>query len=196
MLLSRWSERMEMWARIHAHTRRAKWVLAIVAFAESSVFPIPPDVLLIGIHMMKVPRWWMSALVTTISSVLGGAFGYLIGYFFFDSVGQWIVTTYGLEDQLVRVGVLFTANAFLAIFTAGFTPIPYKVFTIASGFFHIQFPIFLFASILSRGARFMLVAFLADRYGGRVAHLIFRYLDIALIIFVVALAVAYVFSMV
>lgn len=196
MLLSRWSERMETWARIHAHTRRAKWVLAIVAFAESSVFPIPPDVILIGIHMMKVPRWWMSALVTTISSVLGGAFGYLIGYFFFDSVGQWIVATYGLEDQLVRVGVLFTANAFLAIFTAGFTPIPYKVFTIASGFFHIQFSIFLLASILSRGARFMLVAFLADRYGGRVAHLIFRYLDIALIIFVVALAVAYVFSMV
>lgn len=185
---------MEAWARTHAHTRRAKWILAVVSFAESSFFPIPPDVLLIGIQMMKVPRWWLTALITTVSSVLGGAFGYLIGYFFFDSLGQWVVTTYALEDEMIHVGTLFTANAFLAIFTAGFTPIPYKIFTIAAGFFHIDFLTFMVASLFSRAARFFLVAFLADRYGGKIAHLIFRYMDTALIILVLAGVAAFVLS--
>lgn len=190
MLFSRWSSRLEGWARANARTRKAQWVLAATSFAESSFFPIPPDVLLIGIHMMGVPRWWRTALITTVASVLGGAFGYLIGQVFFDSIGHWIITTYALEEEMVTVGGLFAANAFLAIFTAGFTPIPYKIFTIAAGFFHINFLMFMIASVFSRGARFFLVAFLADRYGGRIAHLIFRYMDIALVILVSAIVAA------
>lgn len=185
---------METWARAHAHTRRAKWVLAIISFAESSFFPIPPDVLLIGIHMMKVPRWWLTAAITTAASLAGGAFGYLIGYFFFDSLGAWIVKTYSLEEEMAYVGAHFATNAFFAIFTAGFTPIPYKIFTIAAGFFQINFFTFFVASLFSRSARFFLVAFLADRYGGKVARLIFRYTDFALLILVLAILVAYLFS--
>lgn len=191
MLFSRWSERLEKWVRAHAHTRRAQWVLATVSFAESSFFPIPPDVLLVGIQMMGVRRWWRTALITTAASVLGGAFGYLIGLFFFDSVGAWIISTYSLEDEMNRVGGLYASNAFLAVFTAGFTPIPYKIFTIAAGFFHIDFLVFILASVLSRGMRFFLVSYLAHRYGERIARLIFRYMDVALIILVLVFLAVY-----
>lgn len=140
--------------------------LAFFSFAESSFFPIPPDFLLIAILLAHPSRWLYRAVITTASSVAGGLFGYLIGAVFFDTIGEWIVALYHLEDEMETVGRLFADNAFLAIFTAALTPIPYKVFTIASGFFGISIPIFIIGSILGRGMRFFAVAYLTKRWGG------------------------------
>jgi len=179
------SKRIEAWAHIHAGTPKAEWALAGLSFAESSFFPIPPDVMLAAMLSTGASNWKRLALITTITSVLGGLFGYAIGYFFFEAVGGRLVSFYHLENELVRIGTLFDTHAFWTVFTAGFTPIPYKLFTIAGGVFGINLFTFIVASILSRGARFFLVAYLSARYGEVVARTIFRMGDAILLILVV-----------
>lgn len=167
-----------------------RW-LFLISFAESSFFPIPPDLLLMPIVARLRSRWWYYALVTTIASVLGGMFGYLIGSFFFDIVGALLVKTYHLESELQSVSALFQKNAFLAIFTAAFTPIPYKVFTIAGGLFKINFIVFVVASILGRGMRFFAVAYLMKLFGASVGRLAFKYFN-ALTLVAAAIAIGFI----
>lgn len=176
------------WTVRHAEGKNAKWWLFGLAFAESSFFPIPPDVLLGAILMTRERvRAFFYATVTTVGSVLGGLFGYAIGYFFFQTVGVWIVTTYHLEAQMETVRVLFADNAFFAIFVAAFTPIPYKVFTIAAGLFTINIPVFIIASVLGRGGRFFMVAGVMRFFGGHLARIAYQYFN--LISFIVALVI-------
>lgn len=162
-----------------------RW-LFLVSFAESSFFPIPPDLLLMPIVARLRSRWLYYAVITTVASVIGGMFGYLIGAVFFNIVGAFLVKTYHLEKELEYVSTLFQQNAFWAIFTAAFTPIPYKLFTIAGGLFKINFLIFVIASILGRGMRFFAVAYLMKLFGSAVGRLAFRYFNLLTLIFAVA----------
>ncbi len=179
------------WTTRHAEGRHAKWWLFGVAFAESSFFPVPPDVLLVAILMTRERvRAFYYAGITTAGSVLGGLFGYAIGYFLYKTVGVWLVSTYNLEAQMVTVQKLFVDNAFFAIFIAAFTPIPYKVFTIAGGLFGISIPTFIIASILGRGGRFFLVAAVMRYFGGHIARLFYQYFNLASLVFAILLGVA------
>lgn len=188
-------EALREWTVRHAEGRNAKWWLFGLAFAESSFFPIPPDVLLGAILMTRERvRAFFYAMITTVGSVLGGFFGYAIGYFFFQTIGVWIVSTYHLEAQMETVRTLFIDNAFFAIFVAAFTPIPYKVFTIAAGLFSINLPVFVVASILGRGGRFFAVAGVMRFFGGHIARIVYRYFNlVSLIVALVIIALSYIF---
>lgn len=183
-------ESLTAWSVRHAEGKNAKRWLFGMSFAESSFFPIPPDVLLAAILMTKErARAFYYASITTAGSVLGGLFGYAIGYFFFQTVGVWLVGTYHLEEQMVAVQKLFADNAFFAIFVAAFTPIPYKVFTIAGGLFGISIPTFIVASILGRGGRFFAVATVMKYFGGHIARVFYEYFNLISLAIVVVLGV-------
>ena len=149
--------------------KSSKYYLAIVSFVESSFFPIPPDVMVIPMVISKKNDFIKIFLITTISSVLGGILGYLIGVFFFD-FGTQIMSFYGYEDKLIDIkNNLLNSDGFYAwlgiLFLAGFTPLPYKVFTIASGLIGFNFLIFVLISLISRGLRFFLVSYLSYKFG-------------------------------
>lgn len=176
---------LSSWVTSHASHPHAKGWLFGIAFAESSFFPIPPDVLMVAILLTRErARAFLYAHITTIGSVLGGLFGYAIGFFFFQLVGTKLVALYHLEAQMATVRELFIHNAFLAIFVAAFTPIPYKVFTIAAGLFGVDILVFISASILGRGMRFYAVAAIM-RYGGAyMAQILYKYFNVISLILV------------
>ena len=149
--------------------KSSKYYLAIVSFIESSFFPIPPDVMVIPMVISKKNDFIKIFLITTIFSVLGGMLGYLIGAFFFE-FGAHIMSFYGYEDKLSKIKEnLVNSDGFYAwlgvLFLAGFTPLPYKVFTIASGLIGFNFLIFVLISLISRGLRFFIVSFLSYKFG-------------------------------
>ena len=149
--------------------KSSKYYLAIVSFVESSFFPIPPDVMIIPMVISKKNDFIKIFLITTIFSVLGGMLGYLIGAFFFD-FGSQIMSFYGYENKLSNIKEnLVNSDGFYAwlgiLFLAGFTPLPYKVFTIASGLISFNFFIFIFISLVSRGLRFFIVSYLSYKFG-------------------------------
>ena len=149
--------------------KNSKYYLALVSFTESSFFPIPPDVMVIPMVISKKTNYIKIFLITTIFSVLGGILGYLIGAFFFD-LGIQIMSFYGYEDKLTNLKNSLIKNegfyAWLGIlFLAGFTPLPYKVFTIASGLISFNFIIFILISLISRGLRFFIVSYLSYKFG-------------------------------
>ena len=149
--------------------KRSKYYLALVSFVESSFFPIPPDVMLIPMVISKKNEFIKIFLITTIFSVLGGILGYFIGAFFFD-IGMQIMSFYGYEDKLTDLkNNLIDSEGFYAwlgiLFLAGFTPLPYKVFTIASGLISFNILIFIFISLISRGLRFFIVSYLSYKFG-------------------------------
>ena len=152
-----------------ASHKSSKYYLAIVSFVESSFFPIPPDVMIIPMVISKKNDFIKIFLITTIFSVLGGMLGYLIGAFFFD-FGSQIMSFYGYENKLSNIKEnLVNSDGFYAwlgiLFLAGFTPLPYKVFTIASGLISFNFFIFIFISLVSRGLRFFIVSYLSYKFG-------------------------------
>ena len=149
--------------------KSSKYYLAIVSFVESSFFPIPPDVMIIPMVISKKADFKKIFLISTIFSVLGGVLGYIIGAFFFE-FGAQIMNFYGYEDKLYNIKETLISNdgfyAWLGIlFLAGFTPLPYKVFTIASGLIGFNFLIFVSISLISRGFRFFLVSYLSYKFG-------------------------------
>ena len=137
------------------HAERA---LAAVAFAESSFFPVPPDVLLAPMALAKPARAWRFALIATIASVLGGMLGYAIGAALYDTLGQWLVNLYGYGAKMAALKQTYADWGWLVILVKGATPIPYKLVTITSGLLGYNFPLFVALSLLTRGARFFLVA--------------------------------------
>ncbi len=148
-----------------AATPRAPWWLALIAAAEASVFPIPPDALLIPMVFARPRAAWRLAAITTIASVAGGALGYAIGYALFDTLATPILHLYHLEPAFARFRAAYAEWGLLIILIKGLTPIPYKLVTIASGAARFDFPLFMAASLATRGARFFLVAALL-RYSG------------------------------
>jgi membrane protein YqaA with SNARE-associated domain len=166
-----------------------KSVLFALSFAESSFFPVPPDILLLAIIMTKVKKWWVYAGITTVASVLGGIFGYVIGFFLLDTVGSFIIETYHLQDEFIVVENWFDKNTFLAIFISGFTIIPYKIFTISAGIFHVNILTFVTASIISRAARYYLLAYIADKFGHKFKDALYRYFNIGTILVVILVVI-------
>lgn len=164
------------WVMGLAAHRHAQWILALVAFAESSFFPIPPDVMLMPMALAERKKAWWYAFVATVGSVLGGIFGYLIGYLLYDTIGQPIIAFYGLEGQFEQLKSWYGEYGLLIVFIAGFTPVPYKVFTISSGVTQLSFPLFLIGSVVSRGIRFLLVCGLIYWFGPTIKNFIEKYL--------------------
>ncbi|MCO6382045.1 YqaA family protein [Oceanicola sp. 502str15] len=175
------------WTIRQATSRYALWVLAAVAFIESSVFPIPPDVLMIPMILATPRRAWLIAGVATVSSVLGGLLGYAIGALLFDSLGQPILAALGKGDAVAEFNTRFNDFGFWAVLTAGMTPFPYKVITIMSGWTGMPLATFLVTSILARGLRFFIVAALLWKFGTPIRDFIEKRLGLVFVLFVVIL---------
>jgi membrane protein YqaA with SNARE-associated domain len=184
--------RLYDWVLHWSATPYGTWALFLLAFAESSFFPIPPDVLLIALCVARPARSLNFALVCAIGSILGGCLGYLIGWQFMASVGSRIVDFYGLSDKVAYIETLYNTYDAWAVAIAGFTPIPYKVFTIAAGMFKINFTVFVLASLASRSARFFLVGGLIYLFGPRIQSFIDRYFNLLAVTFTVLLVGSFV----
>jgi membrane protein YqaA with SNARE-associated domain len=169
-------KKLYFWTLHWSGTRFALPALGLVSFAESSFFPIPPDVLLMAMCFSNRKRWFLYALVCTVASVLGGIAGWYIGFALYESVGQSIIDAFHYQEAFDTVGRFYEQNAFLSILGAGFTPIPYKVFTIAAGVFHDQVHLgtLIIASSIGRGARFFLVAIVIRIFGEPARHFLER----------------------
>jgi membrane protein YqaA with SNARE-associated domain len=171
-IFSRLFDRALHWSR-HPHAER---YLAVVSFTESSFFPVPPDVLLAPMTLARPQRWWRLAALTTVTSVVGGMLGYLIGYTALEAVTP-LLHRVGYWGHFETAHDWFERYGFWAIFAAGFTPIPYKVFTIAAGAAHMALLPFVVGSFVGRGARYLLVAGLVRWGGAPIEHHIRRYVD-------------------
>ncbi len=139
--------------------------MGIVSFAESSFFPVPPDIMLIPMTLARPQKAWLYALVCTLTSVAGGVVGYLIGAVLYDSVGQWLIQLYGYGDKVEAFRTAYAEYGAWIILLKGLTPIPYKIVTITSGFADYNIWLFVLFSIIARGGRFFIVAILLNRYG-------------------------------
>jgi len=179
--------RLYDWTMDLAARPYALWALAVISFVESSIFPIPPDVLLIPMILAARQRAWLIAGVCTLASVAGGIAGYAIGALLFDSVGQPIVEFYGYMDRYHEFQAGYEEWGAWIVAGAGFTPFPYKVITITSGVMDLNFAVFMVASIASRGARFFLLAALLWYFGPPIRSFIERYLPQLTILFFVLL---------
>ncbi|GLR89247.1 YqaA family protein [Bradyrhizobium iriomotense] len=158
-------KRIYDWCIDAAHKPYALWIMGAVAFAESSFFPIPPDVMLIPMSLARPQRAWVYAAVCTATSVLGGILGYAIGALLYDSVGHWLIQVYGLGDKVDAFRSSYAEWGAVIILLKGLTPIPYKLVTITSGFAGYNIGLFILCSIVARGGRFFVAAVLLNRYG-------------------------------
>ncbi len=143
----------------------ALWLLGAIAFAESSFFPFPPDTMLIPMSLAHPKRAYTFALLCTIASVIGGVLGYAIGALLYDSIGHWLISLYGYGNKIEQFRAAYAQWGAWIILLKGLTPIPYKIVTIASGFAGYNLGLFILFSIITRGARFFIEAFLLNRYG-------------------------------
>ena len=153
------------WCIAAADKPYALWLMGAVSFAESSFFPVPPDVMLIPMSLARPQRAWLYALVCTVTSVAGGVVGYAIGALLYDSVGQWLINLYGYGDKVDAFRASYAEYGAWIILLKGLTPIPYKLVTITSGFANYNLLLFVVFSIIARGGRFFIVAILLNRYG-------------------------------
>ncbi len=187
--MSRFSA-LHRWTVQWSERPHASWVLFLLAFAEASFFPVPPDLLLLLLCLSLPERSFRYALICTSGSVLGGAFGFFIGLKFW-SIAEGILYRYIEPATFQQVREYFLQYQGWAVAVAGFTPIPYKVFTIAAGFFRVNFWIFLTASLLSRGARFFAEAAILYFFGQRAKVFIERYFNLVTIAVVLILLIGY-----
>ena len=178
-----WFRKLYDWVLSWAYKKYSSAALFVLAFAESSFFPIPPDILQIALSVSKPKKSFFYALISSIGSVLGGIFGYFIGLFLFYSIGSFIINTLGYEAQFQAVGNLYSSYAFFAILASAFTPIPYKVFTIAAGFWQVGLLPLITASIIGRSARFFIVATLIYFFGPKIKESIDKYFNLLTIVF-------------
>jgi membrane protein YqaA with SNARE-associated domain len=180
------------WVLHWANTPHGTWALGILAFAESSFFPLPPDPLLIALALGAPHKALWYALVCTVASVAGGVLGYVIGMGFMGVVGDRILKFYGAQERFESIKRLYDRYDAWAVAIAGFTPIPYKVFTITAGVFRIRFKVFLLASILGRAGRFFLVAGLISWFGTPIREFIDEYFNLLSVGFIVLLVLGFV----
>lgn len=175
------------WVMRLAERPRALWALGFISFIESSVFPIPPDVLLIPMVLANRKRAWLIAGVCSIMSVLGGLLGYAIGYYLFESIGEPLLAAYGNEDKFATFQTYYNEWGGWIVAAGGFTPLPYKVITVASGVTSLDLGVFILASVITRSLRFYIEAALLWRFGPPVRSLIEKHLGKAALLFFVLL---------
>jgi len=164
--------RLYDWCLDAAHKPHAMWTLGAIAFAESSFFPIPPDVMLIPMALARPKRAYVMAAWCTVASVAGGLLGYAIGSLLYDSVGAWLIKLYGYGDKVETFRAAYAQWGAWIILLKGLTPIPYKIVTITSGFAGYNLGLFIVFSIIARATRFFVLAFLLHRYGEQARHII------------------------
>jgi len=180
-------QRLYDWTMSAAAHRHAPATLFGVSFVESSFFPIPPDVMLVPMVLAQREKAWWFATIATLGSVVGGVFGYAIGYFLFELIGEPILNFYGLTESFHQFASRYNDYGAWIVFIAGVTPFPYKVITIASGATQLNFLVFMVASLLARGLRFFLVAALLYWFGRPVRDFIEQRLGLVTTIFTVLL---------
>jgi membrane protein YqaA with SNARE-associated domain len=156
------------WTMSLSASPHAPYALGAIAFAESSFFPVPPDVILVPMALAEPKRSWRYALICTIASVAGGALGYAIGALFFETVGKWLIGLYHYGDKIDVVRAAYDQYGAYFIVLKGLTPIPYKLVTIVSGLLGYNFPLFMGLSLLTRGARFFILVALIHRFGDEI----------------------------
>jgi len=157
--------RLYDWCIAAADKPYAAWIMGAVSFAESSIFPIPPDTMLIPMSLARPDKAYRFAFLCTWTSVLGGIVGYMIGALLYDSIGQWLIHLYGYGDKVEAFRAAYAEYGAWIILLKGLTPIPYKIVTITSGFAAYNIWMFIGLSVIARGGRFFVVAFLLNRYG-------------------------------
>ncbi|HPD45808.1 MAG TPA: VTT domain-containing protein [Anaerohalosphaeraceae bacterium] len=186
-----WHRHLYNWVIHFAETPHGTTALSCLSFAESSFFPVPPDVLLAPLTLGAPKKWFSFALACSVASVLGGAFGYAVGAFLWDQVGDWVFANLGsigfTPENFQTFQNYYDRYDFWIVFTCGFTPLPYKVCTISAGVAGISFPGFLIASALSRSARFFLVAGLFGWKGERIRPVVEKYFNWLSLLFVILL---------
>ncbi|MBK9081109.1 MAG: DedA family protein [Rhizobiales bacterium] len=180
-------KRLYHWTLSLAESPRAGTALAGVAFAESSFFPIPPDIILVPMALARPDKAMRFAAICTVSSVLGGILGYAIGALFFETVGKWLIGLYGYGDRVEDLRVFYATWGALFILIKGLTPIPYKLVTIVSGLLGYNFFLFVLLSIITRGARFFLLAGLLNKFGEPIKRALDRHFAVFMILIVVTI---------
>ena len=176
------------WTLLKSKHPKAAWFLSLISFTESSFFPIPPDIILIPMIIANRASAFLYAFICTISSVLGGILGYLIGFYLFSSIGTIIINYYGLNDQFLIFENYYLKYGILIVLGAGFTPFPFKFITIASGVFGLNIFLFIIVSFVARSLRFYLIAVLLKIFGTIIENFIDRYFNILVILFFILLA--------
>ena len=179
------------WTLRLSESRHAPLALGAVAFAESSFFPIPPDLLLVPMSLAQPRRAWAYATICTAASVLGGVLGYAIGALLYDTVGQWLIATYHYADRMDAMRAAYAQWGWLLILIKGLTPIPYKLVTIVSGLLGYNFALFVLLSIVTRGARFFILAGLLNRFGDPIRGALERHFASILVGFLLLVAVGF-----
>ncbi len=180
------------WVLSWAEKPAGSWALFVLAFCESSFFPIPPDVLLIALAVGAPKRSFRFALICSAGSILGGCLGYFIGWQFMELIGNSIIEFYGLTQKMDYLAELFKTYDAWAVSIAGFTPIPYKLFTISAGAFGVSFPVFVLASAGSRTLRFILVGGLIYAFGPGIQRFIDKYFNLLAVVFTILLIAGFV----
>src|ERR1700744_5216793 len=175
-----------------AHKPYALWILGAVAFAETSFFPVPPDIMLLPMSLAQPRRAWLFATVCTVASVAGGLLGYAIGAVLYDSVGHWLIHLYGLEGKVDAFRASYAQWGAVIILLKGLTPIPYKLVSITSVFAGYNIGLFILCSIIARGGRFFIVAVVLNRYGDVIRAEIEKSLGLWLTAFVILIASGFV----
>jgi membrane protein YqaA with SNARE-associated domain len=180
------------WCVAAADKPYALWVLGAVSFAESSFFPVPPDIMLLPMSLARPKRAWLFATLCTAASVAGGVLGYAIGAVLYDSVGHWLINLYGLGDKVEAFRAGYAEWGAWIIIGKGLTPIPYKLVTITSGFAGYNIWLFVMCSIIARGGRFFAVAVLLNRYGDTIRAEIEKRLGLWVAVLVIVLVLGFV----
>jgi membrane protein YqaA with SNARE-associated domain len=185
-------KRVYDWCIAAADKPYALWILAALSFAESSFFPVPPDIMLMPMSLARPKRAWLFAGVCTVASVLGGILGYAIGALLYDSVGHWLIQLYNLGDKVETFREGYARWGSLVILLKGLTPIPYKLVTITSGFAGYNIWLFIVLSIITRGARFFIEAIVLNRWGDQIRTVIERHLALWVIGFVLVVIIGFI----
>src|ERR1700722_9627676 len=184
-------KRLYQWILSLAESEHAPYALAAVAFAESSFFPIPPDVILIPMSLATPRRAWRYAAIATVASVLGGMVGYGIGALLFDTLGQWLIHLYGYADRMAALKETYAHWGALVILIKGLTPIPFKLVTIVSGLLGYNFPLFVLLSVITRGGRFFLLAGALNHFGDPLRALLERHFAAFLVLMAASIVVGF-----
>ncbi len=183
--------RLYRWTLALADSPHAPWALGLVAFAESSFFPIPPDAILVPMSLAKPKRALLYALICTLASVAGGLLGYAIGAFLYATIGKWLIDLYGYGPRIAEVRAVYAHWGWAFILVKGVTPIPFKIVTITSGLLAYSLPLFILFSLITRGTRFFLLAALLHRYGAPINALLEKYFGYFLLLFVAAVVLGF-----
>ena len=158
-------KKLYAWTMSLAASRHAPFALGAIAFAESSFFPVPPDVILVPMSLAEPKKSWYFAAICTIASVAGGALGYAFGALFYDTIGHWLIELYGYGEKMESLRAFYAQWGAIFILVKGLTPIPFKLVTIVSGLMAYNFPLFIGLSLITRGARFFILAAAINHFG-------------------------------